>query len=195
MRDFLLSVCQPHTVASFGRDLTILIDLSPHEGVSFNGNILETNILNLSVVVGVVVTFGGDALRSLLDNRKRLIESTLQQAEERAREARQRVERAESELASARIKADQIREQGILAAEREQAASLSRRGVDIAYLNQLKEEAVGLQQQRAVREVSQQVVALALSQVRERLASRFDLTFHQSINSFNTVLFNNYNPR
>ena len=195
MRDFLLSVCQPHTVASFGRDLTILIDLSPHEGVSFNGNILETNILNLSVVVGVVVTFGGDALRSLLDNRKNLIANTLQQAEERAREARQRVERAESELASARRKADQIREQGILAAEREQAGSISRREVDIAYLHQLKEEAVGLQQQRAVREVSQQVVALALSQVRERLASRFDLTFHQSINSFNTVLFNNYKPR
>ena len=32
-----------------------------NEGFGFNGNILETNIINLSVVLGVVISFGGDA--------------------------------------------------------------------------------------------------------------------------------------
>ena len=36
------------------------------EGFGFNGNILSTNIINLAVVLGVVISFGGDALRSLV---------------------------------------------------------------------------------------------------------------------------------
>jgi hypothetical protein len=33
--------------------------LSQGEGFGLNGNILETNIINLSVVVAIVVSFGG----------------------------------------------------------------------------------------------------------------------------------------
>ena len=43
------------------------------EGFGINTNLLETNILNLSVVIGVLVYFGGDVLSSLLTNRKELI--------------------------------------------------------------------------------------------------------------------------
>ena len=39
----------------------------------FNTNLLETNVLNLSVVVAVVVIYIGDALKSLLANRKQTI--------------------------------------------------------------------------------------------------------------------------
>jgi len=56
----------------------------------FNGNILETNIINLAVVIGIVVSFGGDALRSLLENRRQTILNNLQEAEQRAQEAQQK---------------------------------------------------------------------------------------------------------
>lgn len=59
-----------------------------HEGFGFNGNILETNIVNLSVVIGIVVSFGGDALRSLLENRRQTVLATLEQANQRAQEAK-----------------------------------------------------------------------------------------------------------
>ena len=75
-------------------NLTLLIDLSDQgknlstlpfgAEFGFNGNILETNIINLAVVIGIVVSFGGDALRSLLENRKQTILSSLQEADLRA---------------------------------------------------------------------------------------------------------------
>jgi len=49
-----------------------------------------------------------------------------------------------------------------------------------------------LQQQKAINQVSQQVVSLALNQVREKLNSRLDASFHASVNNFNIVLFTNY---
>ena len=79
--------------------LILLMHLPLGEGFGFNGNILETNIINLAVVIGVVVTFVGDALRSLLDNRKQLIVNSLQQAEQRAKEAQARLEEARTQLA------------------------------------------------------------------------------------------------
>ena len=43
-----------------------LLFLKLGEGFGFNGNILETNIINLAVVIGIVVSLGGDALSSLI---------------------------------------------------------------------------------------------------------------------------------
>lgn len=165
-----------------------------HEGFGLNGNILETNIVNLSVVIGIVVSFGGDALRSLLENRRQTVLATLEQANERAREAKQRLEEAASQLEFAEKKAAEIRQQGGTAAEKEKADLLAQTEQDIVRLEGTKEETLGLQQQKAVAQVSQQVVALALNRVRDKLTNRLDATFHQSVNSFNIVLFTNYKP-
>src|ERR1700734_3053096 len=92
---------------------------SAKEGFGFNGNILETNILNLSVVLGIVVSFGGDALKALLENRRQTVLSTLEQANQRAKEAKHRLEEATTQLELAEKKSKEIRQQGVLAAERE----------------------------------------------------------------------------
>ena len=75
-----------------------LISLPSGEGFGLNGNILETNIINLSVVIAIVVSFGGDALRSLLENRRQSILTTLEQADRRAKEAEERLQEAKSRL-------------------------------------------------------------------------------------------------
>ena len=41
------------------------------EGFGINTNLLETNVINLAVVVGVVVYFGGDVLSSILKKSSR----------------------------------------------------------------------------------------------------------------------------
>ena len=45
--------------------------------VELNTNIFETNLINLSIVVGVVVVLGGDVLTSALDERRRAILESL----------------------------------------------------------------------------------------------------------------------
>jgi len=39
-------------------------------GFGINTNILETNIINLAVVIAIVISFVGDALRELLETRR-----------------------------------------------------------------------------------------------------------------------------
>ena len=62
--------------------------------------------------LGIVVSLGGDTLRSLLSSRQEGISKNLQQAEERAKEAKQRVLEAKSQLEKAQKKAVEINEQG-----------------------------------------------------------------------------------
>ena len=50
---------------------------SPLGGFGLNFDIIETNILNLGVVIGVVLYLGGDVLTLLLNDRKQKILGTL----------------------------------------------------------------------------------------------------------------------
>lgn len=165
------------------------------EGFGFNGNILETNIINLAVVVGIVVTFVGDALRSLLENRRQSIVNALQQAEQRAQEAQAKLATAQAQVDLAKEKAEAIRQQGRLAADQERASYAAQTKVDTERLQSGKEENLLLQQQKAVAQVSQKVIALALAKVRDKLTRGLDATVHESVNNFNVVQFTNYTPR
>lgn len=164
-------------------------------GFGFNGNILETNIINLSVVIAIVVSFGGDALRSLLENRKQTILNNLREADQRANEAQERLKQARLQLEIAQKKAIEIRQQGLFIAEQEQKNSLKETEKDASRLEAIKQEVLQLQQQKALNQVSQQIVSLALNQVKEKINRRLDSIFHNSVNNFNIALFTNYNPR
>jgi PII-like signaling protein len=61
------------------------ISFQMRHGFGFNTNLLETNVLNLSVVVRIVVKVVGDALRELLDQRRKAIVSTLTEADKKKR--------------------------------------------------------------------------------------------------------------
>ena len=92
-----------------------------NEGFGFNANILETNIINLSVVIGVVVSLGGDALRSLLQTRKETILKNFEEAKVRSEEAREKLALASKEVENAKIKAQEITQQTASILEKERA--------------------------------------------------------------------------
>jgi F-type H+-transporting ATPase subunit b len=165
------------------------------EDFGFNGNILETNLINLSVVIGVVVSFGGDALKSLLENRKQTIIVNLQEAEQKATEAQEKLNEARTQLELSQKKAFEIREQGIFNAEQEKKQCIRQTQDDALRLEELKHETIRFQQQKAINQVSKQVISLALSQVREKLKKPLDSSFHSSVNNFNIVLFTNYKTK
>ncbi len=79
-----------------------------------------------------------------------------------------------------------------MAAENERTQILKQLEEDKDRLQQVKKDTVRFQEQRAVQQISEKVVSLALSQVRERLQKRLDNNFHTSVNNFHIVLFTNY---
>ena len=159
-----------------------------NEGFGFNGNILETNIINLSVVIGVVVSFGGDALRSLLDTRKETILKNFEEAKQRSEEAREKLALAAKEVENAKIKANEITQQTASLLDKERQMYAQQLESETKRLATLKEETLTFQEQRAKFQISNQIIALAVEKVEQTIQSRLTPRLHDSVNNFNILL-------
>jgi len=166
--------------------------LAGHFG--FNTNILETNVLNLAVVLAIVITFVGDALRGLLANRKQTILNNFREADQRASEAQERLNQARIQLDQAKTKAQQIGEQALITVEQEKKQFVRQTQEDIKRLGILQQETLKFEQQKAQNQLAQKLVRLALHQVREKLQQRLNNSLHSAVNNFQIVLFTNYKP-
>lgn len=162
------------------------------EHFGFNTNILETNVLNLAVVLAVVVTYVGDALRGLLENRKQNILNNFREADQRAFEAQERLNQARMQFEQAQVKAKQIREQALVTIDQEKKQIVSQNQEDIKRLTILQQETLQFEQQKAQTELAQKLVQLALHQVREKLTQSLNSSIHSAVNNFQIVLFTNY---
>lgn len=139
------------------------------QGFGLNTNLFETNVLNLAVVVSVVVKVVGDSLRSLLDQRRRTILSTLQEADLKAKEAKQRLEAAQRTLEEARSRVQEIRIQTVQAIEREKSAAQRQLEGDLRRLREGRDQAIQLERQRATQFISYQISTLALNSAEDTL--------------------------
>ena len=152
-------------------------------GFGINTNIIETNIINLAIVITVVIIFVGDALRELLENRKKLILQNICAADARAKEVQDKLNKAVLQLENAKIKAIEINEQGIKTAQREKDLCIKQTEEETNRLKQKKQSAINLQQQKAIKQISQQIVLLSLKQVRDQLKLKMkSKNFHLWVN-------------
>lgn len=166
-----------------------------HGGFGINTNIFETNIINLSVVVAVVVTFVGNNLTAILDERKKTIINNLEEATQRALEAEQKLSLARTQLEQAKKKAEEIRQEGIVRATQEINNVVSQHELRLAKLQEFKQETLGFYQQKAFKEAYLYVISRIMTRVRERLNSGLDTTYHVVVNNFYVSRFTEYNPK
>jgi F-type H+-transporting ATPase subunit b len=166
-----------------------------HGGFGINTNIFETNILNLAVVIGVVVSFVGGNLTAILDDRKKTIVNNLQEATQRALEAEEKLNQARTQLEAAKKKAQEIRQEGIARATQEINTVVSQHELRLSKLQEFKEETLSFYQQKAFKEAYLYVITRIMSRVRERLNTGLDSTYHVVVNNFYVSRFTEYNPK
>jgi len=128
-----------------------------------NTNVFETNILNLTVVIGIVVTFVGDAFRAVLDKRRRTILSALEEAENTAKETQTRLAAAKEAVEIARRRAQNMRIQALKTIERENLIRAQRLEKDLQRLQEAGQQAIQLEYQRTVRVLKKTVAKMALA--------------------------------
>nr|YP_010444938.1 ATP synthase CF0 subunit I [Schizaea poeppigiana]UTJ90378.1 ATP synthase CF0 subunit I [Schizaea poeppigiana] len=126
-----------------------------------NGNILDTNLINLIVVLGVLTHFGKGVSINLLDNRERTIPETIRDAEERYEEAIDKLEKAKIRLQEARLKASDIRANGLLQMERERQDLADAADEDSKTFENDKNSTIRFEKRRAIEQVRQQISRLA----------------------------------
>lgn len=161
------------------KDRLLLFPLG--EGFGFNGNILETNVLNLGVVLTIVFVVGGDSLRSTLDERKQSIARNLERAEERAKEAKERLLQAKSQLEAAQKRADDILEQGNLTADQERKDLARKKEEEISRLTKKKEELLYVEEEKAFFQVYENFVDRIIEKTKERLLTRLNAQTHTKV--------------
>nr|QIA46897.1 CF0 subunit I of ATP synthase [Pandorina colemaniae] len=166
--------------------------LMGHGGFGFNTNIFETNIINLAAVVGIVVSFVGKNLSSLLDDRKNTIVKNLQEANQRAIEAEEKLNAARAQLEIAKKKAQEIREEGVLRATQEINNVVSQHELRLARLQEFKQETLQFYQQKAFKQAYMYVINKIMTRVRERLTKGLDKTYHVVVNNFYVSRFTQF---
>ena len=80
--------------------------------MTLNLNPLETNLVNLVIVIGLLFWFLRGFLGGILERRRAAILQDLQDAESRLKTATENLSQAQSELAAAQQKAEKIRADG-----------------------------------------------------------------------------------
>nr|YP_009106659.1 CF0 subunit I of ATP synthase [Pseudochloris wilhelmii]AIT95476.1 CF0 subunit I of ATP synthase [Pseudochloris wilhelmii] len=154
------------------------------EHFGFNTNILETNVLNLAVVLAIVITVIGDYFRTLLATRKDTILKNFREAEERAAETQQRLQQARLELEQAKKKAQNIREDILIDITNEKSKSIAATEQAIKSLGRDQQERLDIKQRQVQIEVVEKVIQSVVQQVREKL--------RQGLNEEKQIAFMNY---
>lgn len=164
-------------------------------GFGINTNIFETNIINLAAVIGIVVSFVGNNLTALLEDRRKTILNNLQEANQRAIDAQEKLNAARAQLELAKKKAKEIREEGVTRATQEINTVVSQHEIRLAKLQEFKQETLQFYQQKAFKEAYLYVVAKIMTRVRERLTKGLNPTYHVVVNNFYVSRFNDYSPK
>nr|YP_009557071.1 ATP synthase CF0 subunit I [Achatocarpus nigricans]YP_009557149.1 ATP synthase CF0 subunit I [Achatocarpus pubescens]QBC70953.1 ATP synthase CF0 subunit I [Achatocarpus nigricans]QBC71031.1 ATP synthase CF0 subunit I [Achatocarpus pubescens]QBE87713.1 ATP synthase CF0 subunit I [Phaulothamnus spinescens] len=128
----------------------------------FNTDILATNLINLSVVIGVLIFFGKGVLSDLLDNRKQRILNTIRNSEELRGRAIEQLEKARARLRKVEMEADQFRLNGYSEIEREKMNLINSTYKTLEQLENYKNETIHFEQQRVINQVRQRVFQQAL---------------------------------
>ena len=95
-----------------------IITLISHEGFGLNTNILETNVINIGLLIGLLIYSFSDVVKSTLKEREESISLNLDTAANKLIFANQQFKDAEEALAAIRLKAKEIKIQTI--AQKEQ---------------------------------------------------------------------------
>lgn len=108
-------------------------------GFGINLNLLETNLINLVIVIGVLIWFLRGFLGGILSRRSEAIVAELEGAETRLAQASSALTQAQADLAAAQQRAEQIRADGKARAAAIRADSEQR---TIEEMARVKQEAV-----------------------------------------------------
>ncbi len=117
-------------------------------GFGINTNILETNIINLSVVLTIVIYAVGGALTSLLETRKNLIIESFNKADREYQNIQEALATAQELYKQSEIRASEVEVQGKEKIQQLKTFLIAQAKEDKARLEIAKESTISVEQER-----------------------------------------------
>ncbi len=143
-------------------------------GFHLNFDILETNLINLAIILGVLYVYGRKFISNLLDERRAKIVAELEDAENRAKLAQESLTKAQKDLEQAQIQASKIREDATVSAAKVKEDILAKGREDIEKLKASAAKELNTEQAKVITELKKRIAQLALEKVEAQLRSDLD---------------------
>ncbi|NEQ99052.1 MAG: F0F1 ATP synthase subunit B [Cyanothece sp. SIO2G6] len=162
-------------------NLLLLATEAAEPGFGLNLDLLDTNLINIAIILTLLVVIGRQVLGDVLSSRREKIETAIQDAEQRKKSAAAALADQQQKLAQAQLEAAKIRSDAEQRAESFRQAILAKADTDIEKLRTTAEADLGSQQDRAIAELRQRVAELALAGVERQLSEGIDESTQQRL--------------
>ena len=147
--------------------------IAEHEGIGLNTDILETGLINIVALIGILVYTGRDFLGSTLEARKANILQGVEDAESRLAEAEKRLEEAQKQLSQASIVISEIKNETVTTKKvlLESDAFQAKKDLTVRFDRALA--SFRSKERQIFVEIKQQIITLVLQQTVSRVQETF----------------------
>ncbi len=149
-------------------DLVILATME-ERGFGLNPDLLETNLFNILIFVGVLIYLGRGVVGKILTERRQSIEAMISEAEQRKQKAMEQLAQEQQKLAQAQAACEAIRKKAEADATAAREAILATMQEEIHRLKAQAEQEIALEQAKVQLLLKQEIVERALAEVRAYL--------------------------
>jgi F-type H+-transporting ATPase subunit b len=143
-------------------------------GFDLKLDILDTNLVNLVIIIGILFYFGRKFLGSILSERRSRIEQEIQEAEKAREDAAAALADAEQKLAQAQSEVQRIRQSAQESAKNAKERILAENSREIERIKETAVQDMDAERERAINEIKQQVTTQAIERVESQLRKRLD---------------------
>jgi F-type H+-transporting ATPase subunit b len=138
-------------------------------GFGLNLDIFETNLINLTLLVGILVYFGKPVLSNILTERRAKITEQIQAVEQKQKQAEVTLANEQKKLEEAKVTAAKIRSEAAANAQKAREAILAQGEKEVQRLKEIAGKDLSSEQDKAIAQLRERVVALALEKARSQM--------------------------
>ncbi|NEP47426.1 MAG: F0F1 ATP synthase subunit B [Moorea sp. SIO3C2] len=157
-------------------------------GFGLNFNILEINLINLSILLGVLYYFGSKLVGNILSERRSKIEQAIKEVEARQRQGAEALADQQQKLAQAQVEAENIRAAAEVNAKAAKDAILAASAQEIERMKESAVQDLNSERERAMAELRQRVATMAMAKVDSQLRETLDNSAQEQLIDRNIAL-------
>lgn len=159
----------------------ILNGFSEHLAISFNIDIFETNVVNITLLLGGIIKLGSEALGNSLATRQENILGAIKEAEERLQQANSQLAESEKQLEQAQLVIASIKSDAENTARQVKNGILTDGKIEIERLTATSKSQINTIEARVRKLISEYVVTLAIKRVTLQLQGKLSSNSQQQI--------------
>lgn len=161
--------------------LWLATEASAEEGFGLNLDLLDTNLINLGILIAVLLYFAPGFIGKILSERRATIEQAITEAEKRQKEAAAALAEQQQNLTQAQAEAEKILATAETRAQEVKQKIAQQAEQDIERMKATANQEMNTERDKAIAQLRSMVASKALAQVESRLKETLDENAQQQL--------------